>query len=365
MSKELSMSVYPTNDQIPYQHVEHIGRGAYANVDKVKDSAGKVFARKVMRVSSRLSREDIENEARIMRKLQHPHIVLLEGFYQSVQHFGIVMLPVADGNLQDYLTQADSRHSDGAKAMSIVVGSPRCLLQAINYMHEMRVKHKDIKPANILIENGRPILADFGISKDLIDADTTASQGAVGPHTPTYCAPEVALQERRRGRAADIFSLGCVFLEVATVLRASEENELERFRLHRRKRTNSYSYALCATELLEWIAMCFKDSGQLFRHMALEDVTQMAFLMLDPNPETRITARQLVAMVSAKPWSQGVTNPCCSGDFEPRFSKIPLHSIFKSQQSYYSPFPSRIDDMEVRIPKSWEEAKKAWLSSHM
>lgn len=52
---------------------------------------------------------------------------------------------------------------------------PGCLIQAIDCLHQMRVKHRDLTPANLLIMGDQILIADFGVSKDLIDEETTAS----------------------------------------------------------------------------------------------------------------------------------------------------------------------------------------------
>jgi serine/threonine protein kinase len=369
------MSFYPTNDDVPYRHVEHLGEGGYGVVDKVRDSAGELYARKVQ-VISKFPREVIENEAKIMSKLRHPHIILLKELYRTNRLFCMVMLPVADGNLKELLARADGLDPDRGQAISMLSKMSRCLVQAMDYVHEMGVKHKDIKPANILIKDERPILADFGFSRDLVDADTTASYGVGGPNTPKYKAPEIDLQGGRIGRAADIFSLGCVFLEVATVIRSNEKGELDRFKVQRQKHTNSEVYALCPSVLLQWISMCRRyctDSSPLFRQLALKEFTHLAFLMLDPNPKTRIRARQLVAMISTASAStpmehQRISSPCCVDDFRPQSHNMPLHSVFRSLGPRSSPLPSGYKEAGYQlqqVPGNWDEAKGEWLASHI
>lgn len=90
------------------------------------------------------------------------------------------------------------------------------------YLHEMRVKHRDLKPENILVIGDQVLISDFGVSKGLIDEETTASlTGAAPTGKPLYWAPEIdPLSETlgyRRGQAVDIFALGCIFLEMATI----------------------------------------------------------------------------------------------------------------------------------------------------
>ncbi|KAH7403083.1 kinase-like domain-containing protein, partial [Cadophora sp. MPI-SDFR-AT-0126] len=82
----------------------------------------------------------------------------------------------------------------------------------MTYIHAQRIRHKDIKPTNILVKDDNILIADFGLSKRFSD-ETTETRSTAGFKTPGYCAPEVAAHEPR-SRASDIFSLGCVFAEM-------------------------------------------------------------------------------------------------------------------------------------------------------
>jgi len=88
-----------------------------------------------------------------------------------------------------------------------------CLSAALQYLHNQRCRHKDIKPANILVKNGSVLLTDFGTSRNWVVGDSGTTVGTSGPYTPAYAAPEVAEWESRN-EAADVWSLGCVFLEM-------------------------------------------------------------------------------------------------------------------------------------------------------
>jgi len=102
-----------------------------------------------------------------------------------------------------------------------------CLSRAIQYLHDKRVRHRDIKPANILIHEDRVKIADFGLSLNWAErSSTTASTGPGG--TPRYYAPEVA-QYKRRSSSSDIWSLGCIFLEMVTVLSGRTVDDLLEF----------------------------------------------------------------------------------------------------------------------------------------
>ncbi|OCK87116.1 uncharacterized protein K441DRAFT_682857 [Cenococcum geophilum 1.58] len=102
----------------------------------------------------------------------------------------------------------------------------------MDYIHEMRVKHKDIKPSNLLADGNKVCITDFRISKDMANSGTTGTYGAIRPYTPMCCAPEATDCAGRRGSSADIFSLGCVILELATVL-VAPTGSLQRFKEYR------------------------------------------------------------------------------------------------------------------------------------
>jgi serine/threonine protein kinase len=93
-----------------------------------------------------------------------------------------------------------------------------CLCAAVQYLHSQNCRHKDIKPANILIKHGEVFLTDFGTARDWNCGEQGTTIGMAGPYTPAYAAPEVADWEPRN-EAADIWSLGCVYLDMIVRLR--------------------------------------------------------------------------------------------------------------------------------------------------
>jgi serine/threonine protein kinase len=124
------------------------------------------------------------------------------------------MSPVADSNLEQFLQLAETS-SEPHYALRIreLFG---CLATAIQYLHANRIRHRDIKPANILVHGANVLLVDFELAldwRDLGQSTTNTNRG----RTPRYAAPEV-MQELESNSTSDIFSLGCVFLEMVTVL---------------------------------------------------------------------------------------------------------------------------------------------------
>jgi serine/threonine protein kinase len=194
----------------------------------------------------------LREEANIMEKLVHDHIVKLVGTYVYKRKLYILLWPVAVCNLGDFLADLDwLRAGDGdrediisrlhaldlkdlsaidAPCSSLKASVDRpgcplqylrqtmgCIAQAIEYCHDAEVRHLDLKPSNILLSPGRVYLADFGISKDVQDRDNTMTRGM--PGTAKWRAPELRQRDRDWSmRAADVYSLGLVFLTIATVV---------------------------------------------------------------------------------------------------------------------------------------------------
>ncbi len=222
---------YLTGEQVPLEAVELLGQGGAAYVESVK-CRRILLARKSMRCSVQSKREECIREAKLLDKLRHPHIVQLVGTYIQGNTLAILMYPVANcGSLDAFLEQSGSLPREGHydvepsdRRFIDLAKFPKCLAGALRFIHGHNVKHLDIKPKNILVRGVsvgveyyyRPYITDFGISRSYGDEADIETNSPV-PFTRTYCAPEVARQDTR-GRTADIYSLGCVFVEIYTVI---------------------------------------------------------------------------------------------------------------------------------------------------
>ncbi|ETN38534.1 uncharacterized protein HMPREF1541_06570 [Cyphellophora europaea CBS 101466] len=209
-----------------------LGHGGFGVVDEVTSRLSlKRFARKRMPRGRSFARDRrqlqaFENEITSLKSLAHRHIVKLIGSYTDRHFVGFLMQPVADMDLDAYLASTKIDLNEKKDRLRRYFG---CLATAVEYLHEKGVRHKDIKPKNILIYNRQVLLTDFGTSHNWNDDGRATTEGTYKQAiTKRYCAPEVA-SHGSRSFSSDIWSLGCVFLEMRTVLSEFSVEDMRHF----------------------------------------------------------------------------------------------------------------------------------------
>mmetsp|Transcript_60843 Transcript_60843/g.111499 ORF Transcript_60843/g.111499 Transcript_60843/m.111499 type:complete len:514 (+) Transcript_60843:63-1604(+) len=190
---------------------EEIGSGTYGRVYMAQcKTTGKIFAAKVAKIRDEEDKKRAEkqqHELDIIKDLRHRHIVACLGHEFSNKCLYIYLEYVPGGSLRRMLNDF------GALEEPLLIKATRGIAKGLNYLHrrEPPVVHRDLKGANVLVDlNFCVKLADFGCSKR---DDMTQSFSKVG--SIHWVAPEV-LQNGGHGRKADIWSLGCVVIEMAT-----------------------------------------------------------------------------------------------------------------------------------------------------
>jgi hypothetical protein len=171
--------------------------------------------------------EEFDRERRAMLELNHWHLIKCIGTYTDKKQFSLLMTPVCDSDLEAVLnaTQEDPVLQEDNQWLRQTFG---CLATALNYLHTVAgVRHRDIKPSNILVQDGSIFLCDFGIAT-IFFGNSATTEGPVLACTRRYSAPEV-IDERARNENADVWSLGCVFLEIVTVLKGRTLEEMDSF----------------------------------------------------------------------------------------------------------------------------------------
>jgi len=190
-----------------------IGRGALGRVFKALDQAtGQMLAVKEVLVSKSLESDKIfvealENEISILKELSHPHIVSYLGHDYIDDCLYMYLEHMPGGSMTQALQQF------GAFEECLMASYSRQLLDGLEYLHTRPtpVVHRDIKGSNVLVGmSGGVKLADFGCSKRTQETMTHTMRGSI-----PWMAPEV-IAHTRYGRAADMWSFGCVVIEMGT-----------------------------------------------------------------------------------------------------------------------------------------------------
>ncbi|KAI1087441.1 hypothetical protein F5B19DRAFT_499912 [Rostrohypoxylon terebratum] len=296
-----------------YARVGVIGKGAFATVHKVTSkydgspyAAKELDKRKFMK--NGVLDQKVENEMRIMQKVKHPNIVqYIEHFDWDLHQFFIIMEYVPGGDLGKLIQDRGPIAEPYVKIMA------QQLLDALKYLHENKITHRDVKPDNILIQSTNPLvvkLTDFGLSK-MIDTEQTFLKTFCG--TLLYCAPEVyseyssydysgkrtqrygqrAADKERYDHAVDIWSLGGVLFYTLT---GGPPFPVR----------NGVTY----TELLDHIIKTPVNISPLTKYNVSSNGIHFILRMIHVRPETRASGSELLA----HPWLTGEAGPLEASD---------------------------------------------------
>ncbi len=193
-----------------YEIISKLGNGASGTVYQVMDHYIKrEVAVKVSKPHPGLSRDQFLVEAQSSGQLNHPNIV---GIYDAIVHgdYCFLTMEYVEGvNLEGFCRK------DNLLPVKKVVEIMLSLCNALEYAHSKGVIHKDIKPSNIMLDKFEILkVTDFGVAQL---PQRTVPFGIFG--TPSYMSPE-QLRDEPLKSASDIFSLGCVFYELLTGVKA-------------------------------------------------------------------------------------------------------------------------------------------------
>jgi serine/threonine protein kinase len=196
-----------------YRIISQVGKGGMATVYKAYQSsmdrnvAIKVLPRQLAESPEFAAR--FQQEARIIARLEHPHILPVFDFGESDGVTYFVMRYLEAGTLK-------TKMEAGPLSLSEIDRLFTQLAEALNYAHGHGIVHRDLKPANALIDgDGNLFLTDFGIAKLLESASPRLTQTDAILGTPAYISPEQAKAETVNQRS-DIYSLGIILYEMVT-----------------------------------------------------------------------------------------------------------------------------------------------------
>jgi serine/threonine protein kinase/predicted ATPase len=200
----------------PYEIRAEIGQGGMAIVYRAYQSAAdRDVAIKLMRndIQGDDLRQRFQREARLIARLEHPHILPIYDVDAKHEPPYIVMRYADGGTLRDLLEK-------GMLHFDRIIHLMQEIASALDYAHEKGIIHRDIKPSNILLDQqGNILVSDFGIARvmhsfEMNALELTQAGSIIG--TPGYMAPEQGLNTKQLTTQADIYALGVVFFEMIT-----------------------------------------------------------------------------------------------------------------------------------------------------
>jgi eukaryotic-like serine/threonine-protein kinase len=224
-----------------YRILEKIGKGGQAIVYKAEDASfpGRLVALKVILFQNRAIEsiytepfyQRFRREFMLTSKLKHPQIAFVYDYGIDMPNQIIFMARA----YLDGCTLTELLNKQGHFTIKDGIELILSIAQVLDFIHQRGVVHCDLKPSNIFIENGEPILIDFGLAsgKDPFQLSKTTAGGTFG-----YIPPEVfeknAPEKYLFGPTRDWWGLGCIAFDIFTgrrLFRTSDpdilENELE------------------------------------------------------------------------------------------------------------------------------------------
>ena len=211
-----------------YRIVRRIGHGGMGIVyEAVHESLDRRVALKLLPPHLSDSPRHVERftrEARAAARLHHTNIVPVFGVGQHDDaHFYVMQL--IDGQGLDAVIRQHAEANDVASQpdrFRRIAEVGICVAEALACAHESGVLHRDVKPANILLEDDHVWVTDFGLARLLDEESLTASGDVVG--TLRYSAPESFERENESDARSDIYSLGLTLYEFASLKPAFTES---------------------------------------------------------------------------------------------------------------------------------------------
>jgi len=197
-----------------FEIISLVGKGGFGSVYRAQDTfLNREVALKLLRAAASENRRAVARflrEPKAAAQLRHPHIVPVYDAGVMNGHYYIASAFIPGQTLEQAL-QRDRL------TIRRAVEITRNLADALGYAHNLGVIHRDVKPANIILDaRGEPLLTDFGLAR-IEDANEQLTREGSLLGTPAYMAPEQA--SRRHGEVgphSDQYSLGVILYEMLT-----------------------------------------------------------------------------------------------------------------------------------------------------
>lgn len=212
-------------------------QGSYSKVEIVEDCFTKRQYVKKYHLKTD-SKRSLQKEKGIFQQLNHYHIVRFAKSFERPPDWGMLLWPVADGDLSDFIHDAYVEPGKYQRCDFLKVFG--CLSLGLEHIHNKKIRHRDIKPDNILyLREGKEVRflwVDFGVSYDFSQTNNSATNND-DIFTPRYAAPEYKSRPDETTKSntkaaehdlpSDIFSFGLVILEILSFLIGEEPRNSE------------------------------------------------------------------------------------------------------------------------------------------
>jgi eukaryotic-like serine/threonine-protein kinase len=182
-----------------------ISRGAMGAVYRARSDDGREVAVKRLVDTRQAARFEIE--ARLLARLKHPRIANVLDHFQDPSGSYLVMELVRGSDLGELVVTKGAPGLPVDRAVDYAIQA----CEALQYVHDEQVLHRDVKPRNLILDDAGIVLVDFGVAREL-DADDPGTR-AVG--TPQYMAPEVLVGESISPRS-DVFGIAATLWTLLT-----------------------------------------------------------------------------------------------------------------------------------------------------
>ena len=205
------MPIVPGTKLGPYEVQDFIGQGAMGTVYRAYHAQlERTGAVKVMQAISpdRDAVSRFRHEAQAIARMRHPNVLNVFDFGEFEGTPYMIVEYVPGGSLAGRMSQGPLDRGTALKFL-------RGIAAGLDYAHSQGIVHRDVKPANVLLERDEtPVIADFGLAK-LLQGSSLKSMTGVTTGTPAYIAPE-QVSGHLVGPAADRYSLATIAYEMLT-----------------------------------------------------------------------------------------------------------------------------------------------------